>query len=38
MRTGSVDGVLRAVLFDTFSVMLFLYVSSTLVHRVKTCM
>jgi len=44
MRTGSVDGVLRAnvaemsILFDTFTVMLFLYVSLTLMHRVKTCM
>jgi len=43
-QTGSINRVLRAhvaemsILFDTFTLMLFLYVSLTLVHRVKTCM
>ena len=46
MRTGSTNGVLRAeccrnvdfVLHLWPTVMLFLYVSLTLMHRVKTCM
>jgi len=44
MRTGSINGVLRAnvaemsVVFDTFTVMLYMYVSLTLLHTVKTCM
>jgi len=41
---AALNGVLRAnvaemsILLDTFTVMLFLYVSLTLLHKVKTCM